>query len=362
MRTEERLSRLFGFANVVLFGRARGGLAALTEILAATAGMPVLIPSNVCPAVPAALLAAGASARLVPVSNETGLVPDERFAAAMEEEGRRGVVMPAHLYGLLGEYAGTKKAALRSGWFVLENDTCAVTSANCTGRRTTGDALLVSFGIPKTIEAGVGGAVLTDDAALARELAARVASWPPIGDAAEEVESHIRLTRRHLRALGRPELAEPLLTIEAAHTRYSLPESMRARVDAALDRLPGTLERRWERVQLWQGVLAPFTDQILVPPQEVSVPWRLVRRLRHADQRDSMVAALRQAGFDVGTNFPPLAGEFPLLFGGQNHPDAEEWGRTVINLWLTDDYDSARITAAGKVIEQMLLGAGRDGN
>jgi len=362
MRAEERLCKLFAFAHVVLFGRARSGLAALSEILAETAGMPVLIPSNVCPAVPAALLAAGASTRLVPVSNETGLVPDARLAAAMEGIGRRGVVMPTHLYGLFGEYQETRKAALRLGWFVVENDTCAATLVNGTGRRAIGDALLVSFGIPKTIEAGIGGAVLTNDAGLARELAACVAGWPPIGAAAEQVERDVMLARRHLRALGRLELAEPLLAIEAAHTRYSFPESMRARLDAALDRLPDTLERRWERVRLWQEVLAPFAEQILVPPQPLSVPWRLVRRLRHANQRRGLVAALRQAGFDAGTNFPPLSQELPHLFAGQNHPDAEQWGRTVINLWLSDDYDSARIGAASKVIGQGLLSAAKHGN
>jgi dTDP-4-amino-4,6-dideoxygalactose transaminase len=362
MTTEERLSKLFGYAHAVLFGRARGGLTALAEILAGTPGMPVLIPTNICSAVPAGLLAGAASPRLVAVSKDTGLVPDERFAAAMEGMGWHGVVMPAHLYGLLGEYPETKKAAMRSGWFVLENDTCAVTSANGAGRRAIGDALLVSFGIPKTIEAGIGGAVLTDDAALARELAARVVSWPPIGSRAEEVECHVKLARRHLRALGHPELAESLVAVESAHTRYSFPESARARLDAALDRLPETLERRWERVRLWQKVLAPFSDQILLPPQEVSVPWRLVRRLRSTGQRDGLVAALREAGFDAGTNFPPLAEEFPRLFAGQNHPDAEQWGRAVINLWLTDDYDSGRISAAGSVIEKALLGADTHGN
>ncbi|MGE5504992.1 MAG: DegT/DnrJ/EryC1/StrS family aminotransferase [Actinomycetota bacterium] len=352
MRAEVRLAELFGYRHVVLFGRARAGLVAVLESVAGP-GAPLVMPSNLCPAVLAAAVAAGVRPRLAPVSPASGLAEDDRLCAAMAAAGGAGVVMPTHLYGLLAEYPETRRTAARDGWFVLENDTLCAAAVADGRRRAFGDALLVSFNHVKTIEAGFGGAVLTDDDRLAADLAARAARWPVLAPADEAVEADLTLARRHLRALGRGAIGEQLLDIDAAHCRHAFPESRRPALDAALEAFPAAIQARRRRVEWWGQALAGL-DGLAAVPVPLSMPWRLVLCAASPALRDRLVVALRQAGFDAGTNFPPLAADFPALLAGQGHRDADEWGRRVINLWLTEAYDASRINAAARVMAACL--------
>lgn len=350
MTLERRLADLFGYGHCVLFGRGRAGLVAVLEVVRGAPGCPVVVPSNLCPAVIAAIHAAGAAPKLAQVSSRSGLAEDESLLRAMAAAPRPGVVMPCHLYGLLADYSGLRAAAAPSGWFVLENDTLFAAAARDGRRIAFGDALLVSFNHAKTVEAGAGGAVLTDDAALAGALTACSRAWPVLDAEAEAVEHHLTLARRHLRALGQGALGEQLLEIDAAHTRHAFPHALRPVVEAALDRTPALVASRWERVRWWEEALAGTEADLPAPAVPLSVPWRLVRFARSPALRDAVVVALREAGIDAGTNFPPLTDGFPSLLGDQRHDDAVRWGQTVINLWLTEDYDQPRIRHAAEII------------
>ena len=357
---ENRLCELFGFADVVLFGRARSGLVALLEILGGPGSdLPVLIPSNICPAIIASIVAASARPRLVSVSAKSGLASDAGFAEAIRQESHQGLVMPTHLYGLRDDYPETRRVAAQAGWFVLENDTLASARVRENRRIAFGDALLVSFGDSKTIECTCGGAILTDNTALCRQLADRAAAWPPINDEALRLEHDLTLIRRYLRQSGRPELSEALLSLDAQYTRHSFPAANRSHLESCFDHLPRLLDGRWNRMRLWENALAPFADELLAPPQEPTTPWRLVRRLRRPEVRNHIVAALRLASIDVGTNYPPLNETFPKLLSAEPFPEAAEWGCGVINLWLTDNVDFGVVETAAKVIERSLRAAGQ---
>lgn len=166
---EQRLCRLFGYEHAILFGRARAGLVAVLEE-AAGLNRAVVFPSNVCVAVLAAVVAAKQAPRLAAVSPQSGLAEDDRLAEAIMTISQPGVVMPTHIYGQLAEYRRTRRLAAERGWFVLENDSLAATISAGRDYRAYGDALLVSFGSGKTIDAGGGGAILTNDKALASAL------------------------------------------------------------------------------------------------------------------------------------------------------------------------------------------------
>jgi dTDP-4-amino-4,6-dideoxygalactose transaminase len=351
---ETRVADLFGYSEAVLFGRARSGVAALLDVLDLGAGSPFVMPSNLCPDLFLAVQAGGARARLAPVSASNGLAPDEELAAAMQQEKRPGIVMPAHLYGFVQDYSHTLREAKARGCFVLENDTIATRARlDSSERGAFGDALLVSFGDAKAIEAGGGGAVLTDDAALARALRERVCDFPPLDAAARKAEHDFLLLGRQLRAgqgqggLGDAE-RERLLLEHAPSCRHRFPEELQAPLLAALDAFPALVADRRRRVALWQRVLAPFSDVLFAAQAECIVPWRLT--LRAPQVRNDLVAALRIEGIDAGTNFPPLTASFPVLLGDQRHDSAEQWAHEVLNLWLTPSYDEERIRRAAEII------------
>jgi dTDP-4-amino-4,6-dideoxygalactose transaminase len=353
---EHRLCRLFGYEHAILFGRARAGLVAVLEEVTGRDGA-VVFPSNVCVAVLAAIVAAKKAPRLAAVSSQSGLAEDDRLAEAIMTISQPGVVMPTHSYGQLAEYGRTRRLAAERGWFVLENDSLAATISAGRDFRAFGDALLVSFGSGKTIDAGGGGAVLTNDKALASALTRRASQWPVFDDADDAMENNLVLARRHLHALGREAISESLLDLDVACCPHAFDILQEPRIAAALDEFAAKNASRLARLARWEGALKNLAAELSAPMVPTPTPWRAVFRFVHSQLRDAVVSALRRSGFDAGTNYPPLTDFFPNLLRGQSHADAERWGRTVMTLWLDQTYDDRRIDKAAAIIEKIIAEA-----
>jgi dTDP-4-amino-4,6-dideoxygalactose transaminase len=349
---ESQLCELFAYEHAVLFGRARAGLVAVLEEVGqrpATA----FIPSNICVAVSTAVDAAGYETKLVPVSPMSGLAEDDRLAATIEEhQARFGVVMPTHLYGMWSDYPRTRRIASQRGWFVLENDSLAASIS--LRREGASDALLLSFGGGKTIDAEGSGAILTNDSALAKALERRADGWPTVSAETEAVELNLVLARRYLSALGRPEVGEPLLEIDLLHCRNKFDENERGNILNALSRFPQENASRLSRLDLWQSSLSELAPALRMPEIPIRTPWRAVFRFECSKLRNSVVDALRRNGFDAGTNYPPLTDSLPRRLQGQSHADAERWGQIVLTLWLDPRYDKKRIAEAAIIIKNVI--------
>jgi dTDP-4-amino-4,6-dideoxygalactose transaminase len=352
-----KLCRMYGYAHAVFLGRARSGLVALIDILG-LAGKPIVIPSNICPAVVAAIYSGGGLIRLAPVERASGLAEDENLLQAMKDASDPGMVMPTHLYGFLAQYDQTRSHADRTGWFVLENDTLCAARVDSFGRRQAfGDALLLSFGYAKTASAGGGGALLTDDGALAAELQGLVDSWPAPDESTRLIEENLTMARRYLRRLHRPEMSEQLLAIDSANVRHGFPSQLSPGVVEALDRVEATLARRRDVAEHWARALAPFSAELSTPTAKVAAPWRLILMAATPMLRDRIVRELQAAGYDAGINYPALTESFPMLLAGQEHENADAWSSCVLNLWLDDGYTEERIhAAAGLISKQMTAG------
>jgi alkanesulfonate monooxygenase SsuD/methylene tetrahydromethanopterin reductase-like flavin-dependent oxidoreductase (luciferase family) len=67
-----------------------------------------------------------------------------------------------------------------------------------------------------------------------------------------------------------------------------------------------------------------------------------------------VVAALRTAGLDAGTNYPPLNTAYPHWFGAECGEEAAAWGREVLNLWVTNDTTPERVRQAAELIEKVI--------
>lgn len=350
-----------GFSReyAVLFGRARDALLAILEVIGAQG--PLLMPSNICPEVYLAFAAAGHRSTLVAVSATTGLPDDAAYAAAMRGRDRPGVVMPTHLYGLVQPYTETLAVARERGWFIMENDSLA-TGHRALGRPSPFAAVaptVVSFGAGKTIAAGAGGAVLTNDARLARQLA-DVASSYPAADG-EDAREAIRLG--WIRGAKRGDMAarlacESALLQSADGQRFAFPAWAEAPLRQALEKLPEEIARRREIALAWRAALRAVGDPVEFPEIEQVAPWRLIGRV--ATRRDRVLDSLRAAGIDAGDNYPALDTFFPrhAAYAASSAPEtARHWQERVLNLWLTPDYTPRRIRQAADLIAAALEGA-----
>lgn len=120
------------------------------------------------------------------------------------------------------------------------------------------------------------------------------------------------------------ELAE-----EMAEYEY-FPRGLVAPLGEALLNLPETVEKRFERIALWDRLLGDCCTRI---PGEQVMPWRVMRRIpggislaTDLSRRDVAVRALRNAGIAVGTNYQPLP--------GVTDQGSIQWGNEVINFLL----------------------------
>lgn len=358
-RLEARVADLFGYSNAVLFGRARSGVVALLGVLGLGPEAPFVMPSNLCSSLLLAVRSSGAKVELAGVSELNGLPSDMTLVGSMKQCAVPGVVMPTHLYGFVQPYEQTLSYAKAHNWFVLENDTIA-TRARFGGasRSAFGDALLVSFGYAKTIEAGGGGALLTDDVGLARELRLRAHSFPPLDELSQRAETEFMLFERQLRntPIQKNGLSmqdrEKILYERVPKCQFSFPEDLLEPLASAIATLPDKLDAKRSQAAMWDRFLMPFDDFLLLPKVVCEVPWRLIRRVPSI--RDKVVATLRNSGFDAGTNFPPLTISFPSLFSDYRYEGAEQWGSEVLNLWISPDYDEKKMLLLAEVIEDLL--------
>jgi len=355
---KERLGGLFGYESSVLFGRARSAIVALLEVLGADKDFSFIIPSNLSPVVYIAGRSCGVNILLCPVDSQTGLLSDEVMAEMVRNGGARGMVMPTYLYGYYTDYPATIQAAGEKGWFVLENDTMATKVQNKSNppKLTSSDGLLISFSDGKAVEAGGGGAILVKDKKLAGELQSRAASYPVLDSLANQREHWFLALRLHLRKgpPGGPSMAslsENTLKLEEKNLKYAFPETLTEPLSIGIDHVWESLRSRKEKAALWRDKLEGVCG-IEFPPLAQPSPWRFICRI--PKNRDSVAHALRAEGIDAGINYPPLTDSFPYLLKNQTHVDADLWASDVINLWLTEDYDEARIDKAISVMRGVL--------
>jgi dTDP-3-amino-3,4,6-trideoxy-alpha-D-glucose transaminase len=167
---EAELADYCGTSEAIGVGSGTDALALALMARGIGPGDEVIVPANSFIASAEAVSLAGATPRLVDVDPETHLLTAEIVAAAIGPA--TAAVMPVHLYGRTVDMQPLLELARRAGIVVFE-DACQAHGALYRGRRagSLGDAGCFSFYPAKNLGAwGDGGAVVTNDAELARRV------------------------------------------------------------------------------------------------------------------------------------------------------------------------------------------------
>ncbi len=185
--------------------------------------------------------------------------------------------LPVHLYGYQAEHSAYARLSL---------------DPLMTGwvRHLKTPSAVISFGLKKMVSIGYGGAFLTNDQFLADEME------------------------------------------EKGHWNDNFTDFLRA----SLAGLATKRILRFETFGWWDRYLA---DSLYRIPGEQLMPWRVMRRARDWHQRENIKIALRDAGYDVGTNYRPLSG-------------TNLWGDTVLNFFCSPDITRGEIFDACEIIKR----------
>lgn len=293
------------------------GLDALRLVLHARGvgpGDEVIVPALTFIATALAVTQVGATVVLADVDPGTLLLDPAAVARAITPRTR--AVVPVHLYGQLCDMASLR-ALIPSGAFVLEDAAQAhgaLRDGASSGEATA--AATYSFYPGKNLGAlGDGGAVVTDDPALGKQL-------------------------RRLRNYGQEE--KYLHTEQGLNSR--LDEIQAALLRVRLERLERDNAARADVVRRYREGLAGVAGLRLLDVPDGSRPAWHIFPVRHP-RRDELGRMLREAGIETLVHYPRALHQQPALshLRDQRHPVSEEAARELLSLPLAPSLTDAEV-------------------
>jgi dTDP-4-amino-4,6-dideoxygalactose transaminase len=134
-------------------------------------GDEVVLQIDTCSAAPLAVMNAFCTPLFADTSQQTFMLSEESLRKVIGP--RTKAVIATHIWGNPEDLEVVSEFAKERGLFLIE-DACLALGAMYKGKRvgSWGDLGVFSFGCQKSIQAGEGGMIVTNDAALARELRA----------------------------------------------------------------------------------------------------------------------------------------------------------------------------------------------
>ncbi len=271
---ERALCERTGAAHAVSCANGTAALHLATLALGLGPGDAVVVPAVTFLATANAARYVGAEVAFADVDPDTGLMGPEQAAAAMERAERAGwrvrALAPVHFAGQTADMAGLGALGARHGLALIEDACHAIGSVDLmpdgralpVGSGAFGTLTAFSFHPVKTIAAGEGGAVTTNDP----DLAARLRRFRNHGMERDPAEFEDREAAFDESGSANPwyyEMAEPGFN-------YRLTDIHSALALSQLTRLDAFVERRRRLMDLYAERLAPLAP--LVQPA-VRVPW-----------------------------------------------------------------------------------------
>ncbi len=315
---EDRFARYLGVRRVVAVTSCTGALHLSMIALGIGPGDEVITTPMTFVATATSILEAGATPVFVDVEEKTGNLDPRLVEAAVTNRTR--AVMPVHLYGQMCDMRALRRIVDRHGLSLIED------SAHCIEGERDGvrpgqmsDAACFSFYATKSLTCGEGGAIATNDEALAERL---------------------RLLRLHgvtKTAYDRAREGYTHWDMVVLGWKYNMDNIQAALLLPQLDRL----EHNWRR----REALAQLYYELLADAPNVTWPETLpgVRHARHLfpiwlpdGRRDEVIEGLRRRGIPTVVNYRPVH----LLtyfreafgFGPGKFPIAERIGDMTLSL------------------------------
>ncbi|MDJ0893584.1 MAG: UDP-4-amino-4,6-dideoxy-N-acetyl-beta-L-altrosamine transaminase [Alphaproteobacteria bacterium] len=286
----------------------------------------------------------GADVVFADVDPETGLMTEETLAAALAKCGqaRRSAVLPVHLAGQMVAMAAVAHLARASGAAVVEDASHAlgslVTSPEGerlpTGNCRHSDMATFSFHPAKAIAMGEGGAVTTNDAAMAARLR-QLRNHGMTRDPSAFEQAELAFAPGGEANPWYYEMAQPGLNYRVTDVQCALGLSQ-------LEKLDRFVARRRELVRRYDEMLARFSPvvQPIARVPECLPAWHiypvLVDFAACGLDRATLMTRLRTKGIGTQVHYIPVHMQpyYRQLYGRLELPGAERYYARTLSLPL----------------------------
>lgn len=306
-RFEQRFAEYLGVRNAIAVTSCTGALHLSLLALGIGAGHEVITTPMTFIATATAIMEAGAKPVFVDVEPETGNLDASKIEAAITERTR--AIVPVHLYGQMCDMRAIRKVADAYNLAVIE-DAAHCVEGTRDGVRTgeLGETACYSFYATKNLTCGEGGALVTNDDALAEKLRL------------------LRLHGMNKNANDRHKEGYKHWDMTALGWKYNMDNIQAAMLLPQMDRL----EENWRKRQ----VLARYYEEQLWDIPHLSRPktlpgvehsWHLFPVWISGGERDRVIQELQDRGISVMVNYRAIhlltyfretfgfrSGDFPL--------------------------------------------------
>jgi dTDP-4-amino-4,6-dideoxygalactose transaminase len=309
-RFETLVAEMCGTKHAVAVSNGTVSLVAALEAAGIGPGDEVVTSPFTFVASVNAILECGAHVRFADIDPATYCMSPEALAAQLTED--TAAVMPVHLYGQAADMTGILEVIGDRGLPVIE-DAAQAHGAECGGRRVGSFGIgSFSFYATKNVSTGEGGAVTTDDDAVADRL--RLLRNQGMRERyVYEIAGHnYRMTELQA-AVGIPQM-ERLEEINSQRSANA------ARLTSLLSGAPGIVvpEVREDATSVWHQYTVRVTEGSAV-------------------DRDGMVAGLERAGIGCGIYYPRAAYDYECYrshprVAATRCPEAERAASEVVSL------------------------------
>jgi dTDP-4-amino-4,6-dideoxygalactose transaminase len=318
-------------------------------------GKGVAVPAGVCLDVPLSVHYSGASPVYCDIDLQTlGLSLD----TLKPHVDRCMAVLAVHAYGNMCDIQAIEDHCLIRGIPLIE-DVALAQGARVGGRPagSFGAASILSFGAGKVIDVGGGGAVLTDDRALAVAIRQRYRGLPL--QTPNDIKNIKTLSGWHTSIYNNSDgrnvdLYDPHFVDAALHLRNAILTRHSWDADGVkkkIQHLAETIARRRELVsQLHRLVETQLLGVRCQPLAEEGVPWRA--NLFLARDRNRVLRSLLAERMKISSWHPP-AQDFLLKPSIQNTPNAQSIGEQILNVWVNEEVDENYLIAVASKIKAL---------
>jgi len=327
---EGDLAKFAGCEHAVAVTSATAGLHLTLAALGIGPGDEVITTPMSFVATANAVIMAGATPVFVDVEPETGNLDATRLEAAITS--RTKAILPVHLYGAMCDMKAIRDIGERRGLLVVE-DAAHALEARRDGLAPgqAGAAAVFSFYATKSITSGEGGAVVTNDPALAARLkAGRLHGVTK--DAAG----------RYGKAYAHYDMAEFGWKYNMSNIQAALLIGQLPRATAMRDRREEIARRYESAFSAMPGVRMPAVPAGALSGRHLFTVWADPAR------RDTILAQLEEHGVGVAVNYRPihLMKYYQNRFGYREgaFPVAERIGASTISLPLYPKLTDAEIS------------------
>jgi UDP-4-amino-4-deoxy-L-arabinose-oxoglutarate aminotransferase len=284
-RFEERFAAYLGVRHAIGLTSCTGALHLSLLALGIGRGDEVITTPMTFIATASAILEAGATPVFVDVEPATGNLDASLIERAISERTR--AILPVHLYGQMCDMREIRRIADAHRVAVVEDAAhCIEGSRDGMRPGTLGDTACYSFYATKNLTCGEGGAVVTNDGALAARL--RLLRLHGMDKTAHE---------RHKEGYRHWDMT-------TLGWKYNMDNIQAALLLPQLDRLDGNWQKRRALARRYDERLRDI-PRLSRPSVLASVEhaWHLYVVRIAGGRRDSVIASLQESGVDVMVNY-----------------------------------------------------------